>query len=319
MYKDTHNKQILQFFGTYSFLITNLLCNFAPYFTHIDMEIFNTQNALRTYLKTPRAQQQKIALVPTMGALHEGHMSLITEAKKHADVVVCSIFVNPTQFNDPKDLEKYPRPIEKDIKLLEEQGCDILFLPTTAEMYPNSSEQWHIDLGRLDQIWEGAQRPGHFQGVTQIVYKLFNLVNPDVACFGQKDFQQVMVIQRMIEIKNLNIQLIICPIIRSEKGLALSSRNARLSETAKEKALVLYRTLQAVKSGFNEHVTIDKLQQLAEQLIANEDGVELEYFAISETRTLERAQIIEESKQYVAHVVAWIDGVRLIDNMLLND
>ncbi len=319
MYKDTNNKQILQFFAIYSFLITNLLCNFDPYFTHIDMEIFNTQNSLRTYLETPRAQHQKIALVPTMGALHEGHMSLISEAKKHADIVVCSIFVNPTQFNDPKDLEKYPRPIENDIKLLEAQGCDILFIPSVEEMYPDAEEQWQIDLGRLDQIWEGAQRPGHFQGVTQIVYKLFNLVNPDVACFGQKDFQQVMVIQHMIEIKNLDIQLIICPIIRSKNGLALSSRNARLSEAGKEKALILSHTLQAVKKGFNENVAIPELQHIAEQMITEEGEVELEYFAISETRTLERVETVEADKQYIAHIVAWIEGVRLIDNMLLND
>jgi pantoate--beta-alanine ligase len=283
------------------------------------MEIFNTQKALCDYLIQPRAQKQKIALVPTMGALHEGHISLIIEAKKHADLVVCSIFVNPTQFNDPKDLEKYPRPIEKDIKLLEDHGCDILFFPSVEEMYPETNEEWHIDLGRLDQIWEGAKRPGHFQGVTQIVYKLFKLVNPDVACFGQKDFQQVMVIQRMIEIKDLNVELIICPIIRSEKGLALSSRNARLSEDGKTKALVLFNTLKEVKQAFNENVTIDKLQHLAQDRIAVDPAIELEYVAISETRTLEKAEHVEVGKQYVAHIVAWIEGVRLIDNMLLND
>lgn len=283
------------------------------------MEIFKTQKELRNYLEKPRAEHKKIALVPTMGALHEGHLSLIQQAQQRADIVVCSIFVNPTQFNDPKDLEKYPRPIEQDIDLLQKQGCDVLFQPTVEEMYPDPEEQWHIDLGRLDQIWEGAQRPGHFQGVTQIVYKLFTLVNPDIACFGQKDFQQVMVIQRLIEIKNLNIQLLICPIIRSEEGLALSSRNTRLSEQGKKKALILYRTLSAVKQAFQENIALDKIQQLAENMIAAERDVDLEYFAISETRTLERADSIEPGKQYVAHIVAWIEGVRLIDNMLLND
>lgn len=283
------------------------------------MEIFKTQKELRNYLEKPRAEHKKIALVPTMGALHEGHLSLIQQAQQRADIVVCSIFVNPTQFNDPKDLEKYPRPIEQDIDLLQKQGCDVLFQPTVEEMYPDPEEQWHIDLGRLDQIWEGAQRPGHFQGVTQIVYKLFTLVNPDIACFGQKDFQQVMVIQRLIEIKNLNIQLVICPITRSEEGLALSSRNTRLSEQGKKKALILYRTLSAVKQAFQENIALDKIQQLAENMIAAERDVDLEYFAISETRTLERADSIEPGKQYVAHIVAWIEGVRLIDNMLLND
>lgn len=283
------------------------------------MEVINTQKELRSFLEAPRAQHKKIALVPTMGALHEGHMSLIEEAKKNADLVVCSIFVNPTQFNDPKDLEKYPRPIEKDMQLLIENGCDVLFLPTVEEMYPDKDEQWHLDLGRLDQIWEGAQRPGHFQGVTQIVYKLFSLVNPDIACFGQKDFQQVMVIQRMIKLKNLDIELVICPISRSKEGLALSSRNARLSAEGKDKALILYKTLRAVKSSFNNKLTITECQEMAEQMIAAAGGVELEYFAISETRTLERAEKVETGKQYVAHIVAWIEGVRLIDNMLLND
>lgn len=283
------------------------------------MEIFNTKNELRQHLNTFRTKGLKVALAPTMGALHAGHMSLIQEAKRKADIVVCSIFVNPTQFNDPKDLEKYPRPIENDIKLLESHGCDILFLPSVEEMYPDKEEKWHIDLGRLDQIWEGAQRPGHFQGVTQIVYKLFSLVAPDTACFGQKDFQQVMVIQRMIEIKNLPIELIICPIIRSEEGLALSSRNARLSAEGKTKALILFQTLETVKKSFHNSISITELQQLAEQKISTVTGVELEYFAISETRTLERAEEIDNNKQYVAHVVAWIEGVRLIDNILLND
>src|SRR5690606_29295165 len=177
------------------------------------MEIFNTKKELNAYLDNKRIHQ-KIGLVPTMGALHEGHLSLINEAKKQSDLVVCSIFVNPTQFNDPKDLEKYPRPIEQDIALLESAGCDVLFLPSVEEMYPSPQEEWHIDLGQLDQIWEGEHRPGHFQGVTQIVYKLFQIVQPDAACFGQKDFQQIMVIQKMLDITKLPIQIIICPIIR---------------------------------------------------------------------------------------------------------
>jgi len=319
VYKDTNNKQILQFFVIYSFQITNLLCIFAPYFTRTRMKVIHTQNELRAYLEAPREQPKKIALVPTMGALHEGHLSLIQQARSKADIVICSIFVNPTQFNDPKDLEKYPRPIENDMQLLSDNGCDVLFLPTVEEMYPDTNEQWHLNLGRLDQIWEGEQRPGHFQGVTQIVYKLFTLVNPDIACFGQKDLQQVMVIQRMIELKNLDIELVICPIIRSESGLALSSRNARLSAEGKEKALILYKTLQAVKSAFAEGTSLYVCQQLAEQMIADTEGVELEYFALSEVRTLERAESTEEGKQYVAHIVAWIEGVRLIDNMFLND
>ena len=202
------------------------------------MKIFRTKQELQQELSGIRKENKVITLVPTMGALHEGHLSLINFAKPSTDVTICSIFVNPTQFNDPKDLEKYPRPIENDIALLESVGCDILFLPSVEEMYPENDPQWQIDLGDLDRIWEGEHRPGHFQGVTQIVYKLFDLVKPNQACFGQKDFQQVMVIQRMLEIKNLDIKLLICPIVRNEKGLALSSRNARLTEAGKELSLI---------------------------------------------------------------------------------
>ncbi|MDR2284978.1 MAG: pantoate--beta-alanine ligase [Sphingobacterium sp.] len=281
------------------------------------MEIYTTKSDLQAHLQTLREAGKQIALVPTMGALHEGHLSLIREAQAVADIVVCSIFVNPTQFNDPKDLEKYPRPIENDIALLQNEACDILFLPSVEEMYPTPNEHWAIDLGDLDTLWEGAQRPGHFQGVTQIVYKLFHLVQPHIACFGQKDFQQVMVIQRMIDLKQLPITLNICPIVRSEKGLALSSRNTRLSEQGKEDALVLFTVLDKVKNDFASK-SIEQLQQDAIATLTAQPEVTLEYFAICETRTLHQAINKDNSKKYVALVVAWIEGVRLIDNMLLN-
>ncbi|ERJ58583.1 hypothetical protein M472_07375 [Sphingobacterium paucimobilis HER1398] len=283
----------------------------------LTMEIYSTKNELQDHLHTLRKAHKKIALVPTMGALHEGHLSLIREAKNSADIVVCSIFVNPTQFNDPQDLEKYPRPIENDIALLKGETCDILFLPTVDEMYPSSDEIWEIDLGELDNLWEGAKRPGHFQGVTQIVYKLFNLVQPDIACFGQKDFQQVMVIQHMIDLKQLPISLKIGPTVRSEKGLALSSRNSRLSEKGKEDALVLYRTLEQTRNNFGQK-SLEQLQQEATASITATSTLTLEYFAICETRTLQQAMDKDNTKEYVALVAAWIEGVRLIDNMLLN-
>lgn len=281
------------------------------------MHIFKTKESLRNFLNDCRFSSQKIALVPTMGALHNGHLSLIESAKKSADITVCSIFVNPTQFNDPEDLKKYPRPIEQDIALLEKVSCDVLFLPSVEEMYAENEAKWHLDLGRLDQIWEGEKRPGHFQGVTQVVYKLFNLVQPDVAFFGQKDFQQVMVIQKMIDLKKLPIEIIIHPIVRDTDGLALSSRNTRLSELGKKQALVLYRMLTYAKSNFTEQ-SIEEIEQYAIQILNEETAAELEYFAICETRTLERAHSIEANKQYVALVVVWIEGVRLIDNMILN-
>ncbi|WP_209578277.1 pantoate--beta-alanine ligase [Sphingobacterium sp. UBA5996] len=283
------------------------------------MEIFKTKASLQAYLQEARKTDQKIALIPTMGALHEGHLSLLNYAKPLSDIRVCSIFVNPTQFNDPKDLEKYPRPIENDIKLLEVVGCDILFLPTVDEMYPDKHEHWHIDLGELDQIWEGEKRPGHFQGVTQVVYKLFTLVQPHIACFGQKDFQQVMVIKRMIEMKDLPIQLAICPIIRDQDGLALSSRNMRLSEEGKRIALALSRSLTYVKDHINDAIALREIKDQALKILTDTDGLSVEYFAICESTSLKEVDHIDFSKQHVALVTAWVEGVRLIDNMILNN
>lgn len=283
------------------------------------MEIFKTKASLQAYLQQARSTGQKIALIPTMGALHEGHLSLLNYAKPISDIRVCSIFVNPTQFNDPKDLEKYPRPIENDIRLLESVDCDILFLPSVDEMYPDKNEAWHLDLGELDQIWEGEKRPGHFQGVTQVVYKLFTLVQPDIACFGQKDFQQVMVIKRMIAMKDLPIQLAICPTIRDQDGLALSSRNARLSEAGKRTALALSRSLQYVKDHIHDPILLAEIKDKALQILTDTDGLSVEYFALCESSTLKEVNHIDFSKQHVALVAAWVEGVRLIDNMILNN
>ena len=283
------------------------------------MEIFKTKASLQAYLQEARSTGQKIALIPTMGALHEGHLSLLNYAKPISDIRVCSIFVNPTQFNDPKDLEKYPRPIENDIRLLESVDCDVLFLPSVDEMYPDKNEAWHLDLGELDQIWEGEKRPGHFQGVTQIVYKLFTLVQPDIACFGQKDFQQVMVIKRMIAMKDLPIQLAICPTIRDQDGLALSSRNARLSEAGKRTALALSRSLQYVKDHIHDPIPLAEIKDKALQILTDTDGLSVEYFALCESSTLKEVNHIDFSKQHVALVTAWVEGVRLIDNMILNN
>lgn len=280
------------------------------------MEIFETKKSLQEHLLKIRQEKQKIALVPTMGALHEGHLSLLAEAKQVADIVICSIFVNPTQFNDPKDLEKYPRPIEKDIALLKSAGCDLLFLPSVLEMYPDKDESWSIDLGDLDQIWEGEKRPGHFQGVTQVVYKLFSLTLPDIACFGQKDFQQIMAIQRMIDVMKLPVKIQICPIIRSSAGLALSSRNSRLSEAGKTKALALSRALQHIKTNFHTQ-DLTELQQEALAILAQEGAIQVEYLAICESSTLAAVDKIQPDKSYVALLTAWVEDVRLIDNMIL--
>ena len=258
---------------------------------------------------------QKIALVPTMGALHKGHVSLIKIAQQNADIVVCSIFVNPTQFTDPKDLEKYPRPLEHDIEMLQAAGCDIVFMPSVKEMYP-VPEDWHIDLGNAEFLLEGEFRKGHYQGVTQIVKKLFDAVEPDQAFFGQKDFQQVLMIRNMVEHFGLSLEIVSCPIIREDDGLAMSSRNIHLTVEDRKNALVLSRALQYVTDHFEQDSVIDLLAS-ATAIINNTDGVHLEYFTIANTETL-LPEFNKEVRPLVALVAARVGETRLIDNMMLN-
>lgn len=279
------------------------------------MKVINTIAALKMQLEPVKAANQKIALVPTMGALHPGHVSLIKAAQEIADFVVCSVFVNPTQFTDPKDLEKYPRPVEHDIKMLEQAGCDLVFMPSVQEMYPQQ-EQWHIDLGSAEFLLEGAYRKGHYQGVTQIVKKLFDAVQPHKAMFGQKDYQQVLMIQNMVHYFNLPIQIVTCPIIREADGLAMSSRNIHLSAADREHALVLSKALQYVKDHF-EKESFDALEEHATAMISNTPGVELDYFSIVDGTTLEK-QNIKTAKNLVALVAAKVGHTRLIDNVLLS-
>ncbi|HEY0174856.1 MAG TPA: pantoate--beta-alanine ligase [Pedobacter sp.] len=279
------------------------------------MEVINTIAALKMLLQPRKLAQQKIALVPTMGALHKGHVSLIKIAQQNADVVVCSIFVNPTQFTDPKDLEKYPRPLEHDIEMLQEAGCDFVFMPSVKEMYP-VPETWHIDLGNAEFLLEGEFRKGHYQGVTQIVKKLFDAVDPDLAFFGQKDFQQVLMIRNMVKHFGLSLEIISCPIIRENDGLAMSSRNIHLSAKDRENALVLSRALQYVKDHFEEY-SIEELLGKAIAIIRATPGVELDYFTIANGDTL-LPEYNKEAKHLVALVAAKVGETRLIDNMMLN-
>lgn len=277
------------------------------------MKIFTTRKSLGEYLEQTRRAGKTIGFVPTLGALHAGHLSLIARAQQQTGEVVCSIFVNPTQFNDPKDLEKYPRPIVSDIKKLESIGCDVLFNPEVGEMYAKN-EQWHLDIGELEHLLEGKFRPGHYQGVMQVVYKLFDIVKPDVAFFGQKDYQQFMVIQKMVELKNLPVKLVMCPILREPDGLAMSSRNIHLSADDRQHALVLSRTLNWLKENFNR----DKIAQLQTECfskISAEPGVHPEYFEIVNGDNLHPAD--DQTQNIVALVAAKVGNTRLIDNVLL--
>ena len=277
------------------------------------MKIFTTRKDLKEYLAQLRDNGKSIGFVPTLGALHQGHLSLLAQSQQQTDISVCSIFVNPTQFNDPKDLEKYPRPIASDIEKLEQADCDILFNPEVNEMYAGN-EQWHLDLGELEHLLEGEFRPGHYQGVTQVVYKLFDIVEPDVAFFGQKDYQQVLVIQKMIELLHLPVKLVMCPILREADGLAMSSRNIHLSAEERQHALVLSKTLNWLKGNFDIH-NMASLTREGEAMINAEPGVELEYFEIANGENLHKAD--ERSSTIVTLVAARVGKTRLIDNVLL--
>jgi len=278
------------------------------------LKILTTKQQIGQYLQQIRQKGQTIGFVPTMGALHAGHLSLIKQAQSAYNVVVCSIFVNPTQFNDPADLEKYPRPIAQDIEKLEHVGCDILFNPEVSEIYADN-EHWHLNIGELEHLLEGKFRPGHYQGVTQVVNKLFNIVQPDAAFFGQKDYQQFLVIRKMTELLHLLVKLIMCPIEREPCGLAMSSRNIHLSADDRQHALVLSKTLNWVKDNFDPG-HIGNLQKQAEQKISAEPGVQLEYFEIADGDTLLRANV--NSKTVVALVAARVGKTRLIDNMIIS-
>lgn len=282
------------------------------------MEIIHKISVLKAALESHQQPKNKVALVPTMGALHNGHLSLIKIAQANAQIVVCSIFVNPTQFTDPKDLEKYPRPLEHDIKMLKEAGCDFVFMPTVKEMYPTfpKLEDWHIDLGNAEFLLEGEFRKGHYQGVTQIVKKLFDAVNPDVAFFGQKDFQQVLMIKNMVAHFKMSVEIVSCPIIREEDGLAMSSRNIHLSASDRKNALILSKALAFVKDNFDK-LSLTELLTSAKKIINETSGVELDYFTIADGETLLPVKN-KDVKQPVALVAAKVGETRLIDNMILN-
>ncbi len=207
------------------------------------MQIFKTRATLADRVEEHKGRGRSVGMVPTMGALHEGHLSLVRLAKSRCDIVVVSIFVNPTQFNDPEDLKRYPRTPEADAKLLEAEGCDILFLPTVEEIYPEPDTRV-FDFGYSGEVMEGAKRPGHFNGVAQVVSRLFTIVKPDVAFFGRKDFQQIAIVKSMVKQLHFNIEIVSCPIVREEDGLAMSSRNALLDPAGRAAAPQIYRTLQ---------------------------------------------------------------------------
>lgn len=271
---------------------------------------------MQSYLQKLKSNNKKIGFVPTMGALHNGHLSLIKHSKTADNITVCSVFVNPVQFNDKKDFEKYPVTIENDIYLLEKEKVDILFFPPVEEMYPEGLEtNFSYDLGYLETMLEGFYRPGHFQGVCRVMHKLLNIVQPNDLFMGQKDYQQCMVIKKLIETFGIPTLLHIVPTQREESGLAMSSRNLRLSSTAKQQAAALYKSLGFIKDNISA-MPVQQLEKEASAIMFNAGFEKIDYIEICDADTLKPVTDNHKNKM-VALTAAFIEGVRLIDNLLL--
>ena len=254
-----------------------------------------------------------------MGALHPGHLSLVRGAKTNSDLCICSIFVNPTQFNDPADFKKYPVTIESDIMLLETTGCDVLFLPTVTGIYPNGTNQApHYDLGYLETVLEGKFRPGHFQGVCMVVDRLLELVMPDSLHIGQKDYQQCMVIKKLVSLVGLEneLKVVISPTLREPDGLAMSSRNTRLAEDDRKKAAMIFESLNFIKKKIKKG-SLDELKKQAVQKLV-ENGFKVDYVEIADAESLQLVDYWDGKQKLVALAAAFLSGVRLIDNVLLS-
>lgn len=277
------------------------------------MKLIQTVKELKAQLDVLRKEGKQIGLVPTMGALHEGHASLVRRAVAENDVVVVSDFVNPTQFNDQNDLIKYPRTLEADCVLLEKEGAHIVFAPSVEEVYPEPDTR-QFSYAPLDTVMEGKYRPGHFNGVCQIVSKLFMMVEPHRAYFGEKDFQQLAIIREMVKQMQFPLQIVGCPIVRESDGLALSSRNARLSVEERQQALNISKTLFA-SVDFSKTHTVAETQAFVEESIAKADGLELEYFEMVDGLTLQKVNNWEDTDYIVGCITVYCGEVRLIDNI----
>lgn len=277
------------------------------------MKIIRTVEELRREVAVSRAQGLSVGLVPTMGALHAGHVSLIDKARADNDIVVVSVFVNPTQFNNPDDLRTYPRTEEADCQKLEASMVDIAFIPSVEEVYPEPDTRV-FDLGAVAEVMEGAMRPGHFNGVAQVVSRLFAMVEPDKAYFGEKDFQQIAVIKRMVEIEGFNIDIIECPIKRHDDGLAMSSRNVRLSEQQRAIAPNIARILSESLDYAKTHSAAETKQYVTAEINAYEE-MEVEYYEIVDALTMQPIADWADTKQAVGCITVYLGDVRLIDNI----
>jgi pantoate--beta-alanine ligase len=281
------------------------------------MILFKKVTELVNYITKQKKSGHSIGFVPTMGALHSGHISLINNSKQANSITVGSIFVNPTQFNQAKDFEKYPITIEKDVDLLEKNGCDVLFLPSVQEIYPDDiTQQPHYNLGYLETVLEGKYRPGHFQGVCQVVHRLLNIVQPHNLYLGQKDYQQCMVIKKLIELLNLKISVIICTTLRENDGLAMSSRNMRLNEQERKMAVKISEALYFIKKEIKPGYLQDLKERATQYLTAA--NFKVDYVEIANADDLTIAENWDGKQKLVALAAAYLNEVRLIDNTVLN-
>lgn len=280
------------------------------------MLIIETLPLLRQQIRRLRMEGKRVALVPTMGNLHDGHMKLVDEAKARADVVVVSIFVNPMQFDRPEDLARYPRTLQEDCEKLNKRKVDLVFAPSVKEVYPNGTEtHTYVDVPGLSTMLEGASRPGHFRGVSTIVSKLFNLVQPDIACFGEKDFQQLALIRKMVADMGFDIEIVGVPIMRAKDGLALSSRNGYLTAEQRKIAPGLYKVLSSIADKLQAgERDLDEIITIAGQEL-NEKGFRADDIQIRDADTL--LEVSETSKRAVILVAAWLGDARLIDNKMV--
>ena len=282
------------------------------------MILFKHSEDLKSYLQTIKKRNLTTGFVPTMGALHEGHLSLIKECKKNDNLTVCSIFVNPVQFNNKEDFNKYPSTIEKDILLLEENGCDVLFMPSVDEMYPKGPGiTKDFELGDLENILEGKFRPGHFNGVCLIVEKLLNVVQPGFLYLGQKDYQQCLVIKKLIDLMKIETKVLIHPIVREANGLAMSSRNLRLSEDEKTLASFLYKSLEDIKNN----ILPGNFLKLKNRAIASleKKGFKLDYLELADRSDLKIIEDYTQAQSCILLIAAYLKDVRLIDNLFLKE
>lgn len=275
------------------------------------MKVFNTVKELKNELASYRAEGKTIGLVPTMGALHDGHLSLVKRAKQECDIVVVSDFVNPIQFNNQHDLETYPRTLDEDVEKLRGVDCDYVFAPSVEEMYPTPSTDKY-SFGILEEVMEGPRRPGHFSGVAVVVRRLFDIVEPQKAFFGEKDFQQLAIIKNLVQQINYDIEIVPCPIVRADDGLALSSRNKRLSPENRAKAPKIHATLSAATEKMNS-MSVDEVKQWVMDVFTQDPAFEPEYFEIVEDVTLQPVASWDEAEGIVGCIAVWMDDVRLID------